>query len=158
MSHDEPSRSGSDRKRRWPSLDAWLLGALAAFGLVGFVVVFGLVLGRAMVGPQATAPAVPEGQPTATAPAVRGEPGPRGERGPPGPPGPRGDAGIRILRQECEGGNCSVQCDNDEVLLTAHCGIGRTPAVYPTEHSALCRTRATARVEVVAACVKAARR
>jgi hypothetical protein len=43
------------------------------------------------------------------------------------------------------------------VLLTAHCGIGRTAAVYPTEHSALCRSRGTARVEVVAACVKQSR-
>jgi hypothetical protein len=158
MRSEESPKSAADRNRRWPSLDAWLLGTLAACGLVGFVVVFGLVLGRAMIGPQAAAPVAHEAQPTATAPAARGEPGARGERGPPGPPGPRGDAGIRILRHGCEGGNCSVQCEDDEVLLTAHCGIGRTPAVYPTEHSALCRSRATARVEVVAACVKASRR
>ena len=50
------------------------------------------------------------------------------------------------------------QCEPDEVLLTAHCGVGRTQAIYPTEHSALCRSRSTARVEVVAACVRAARR
>ena len=51
-----------------------------------------------------------------------------------------------------------MQCEPDEVLLTAHCGVGRQPAIYPTESSALCRSRSNARVEVVAACVKSVRR
>ena len=154
MPSEESPGSAADRKRRWPSLDAWLLGALAAFGLTGFVVVFGLVLSRAMIGPQSAVPPPPKAQPSTALPAARSVPGPRGERGPQGAPGPRGDAGIRILRNDCVGGNCTVQCEDDEVLLTAHCGIGRAPAVYPTEHSALCRSRGTARVEVVATCVK----
>jgi hypothetical protein len=58
------------------------------------------------------------------------------------------------VRRDCGGGNCTVECDDDEMLLTAHCGAGRTPAAYPTDHSALCRSRGNAKVEVVAACLK----
>jgi hypothetical protein len=97
-------------------------------------------------------PGAASAQPAAAC-SVQGRSGPRGN-GPPGPIGPRGDPGIRIVRHDCAGGNCTVECDDDEVLLTAHCGIGRAPAVYPTEHSALCRSRGTAKVEVVVACVK----
>jgi hypothetical protein len=92
--------------------------------------------------------AVPQGTP---------QQGPQGNPGPAGPPGPRGatgDAGIRIVRLACNTGDCTMQCEPNEVLLTAHCGVGRTPAIYPTESSALCRSRSNARVEVVAACVK----
>jgi len=132
------------------------------------VVAFGLVLLRADAPEVAAAPgtAMPVGVisgPDATNRiAAPGPPGPRGDRGPPGPPGPQGpagDAGIRIVRVDCPTGNCTAQCESDEVLLTAHCGVGRAQAVYPTAHSALCRSpRTTAKVEVVAACVKAARR
>jgi len=62
------------------------------------------------------------------------------------------------VRSTCNGGDCSLQCEADEVLLTAHCGVGRAAAIYPTESSALCRSRSNARVEVVAACVKSVRR
>jgi len=50
-----------------------------------------------------------------------------------------------------------LQCEPDEVLLTAHCGVGRSQAIYPTEHSAHCRATGR-RTEVVAACVKSSRR
>jgi hypothetical protein len=62
------------------------------------------------------------------------------------------------VRSECATGNCTLTCDPDEVLLTAHCGVGRAQAVYPTEHSALCRSPGRAKVEIVVACVKTSRR
>ena len=151
---------------RWPSPEVWLLGALGVFGLIGFVVVFSLVTARTASNPQAAAAAAQgpaAAQPLVAAPQAssqKGTPGDRGPPGPPGPPGPRGatgDAGIRIVRSTCNTGDCSLQCERDEVLLTAHCGVGRTPAIYPTETSALCRSRSTARVEVVAACVRSHR-
>jgi hypothetical protein len=151
MRNDESFGSAGSRQRRWPSLAVWGLAALSLFGLVGFVVVIGIVLGRPAVPPQPAAPRAAAAHPVAGVPGPKGDPGPRGERG---PPGPRGDPGVRIVRKGCAGGNCTVQCHDDEVLLTAHCGIGRKSAVYPTEHTALCRSRATAKVEVFAACVK----
>src|SRR5262249_23483155 len=58
--------------------------------------------------------------------------GPKGDPGPPGPPGPKGDPGppgppfgIRIVRSNCDTTNCSVQCGDDELLLTAYCGVRR---------------------------------
>jgi hypothetical protein len=141
---------------------------MGILGLVGFVVAFSLVMARTTADPQAAAHAASRSEPAGTAqgfasplPQAAGERGPAGPQGPPGPPGPRGasgDAGIRIVRLACSGGDCTLQCEPDEVLLTAHCGVGRTQAIYPTEQSALCRSRSTARVEVVAACVRTARR
>jgi hypothetical protein len=114
----------------------WTLGGLGAVGLVGFAVIFVLVLNDTLAAPPAAEPDAVRTTPASTvgaAPSMpaRGEPGPRGERGPAGPAGRPGDPGIRILRSDCVGGNCTVNCDDGEVLLTAHCGIGRTPAIYP---------------------------
>jgi hypothetical protein len=155
----------SKSARRWPSAEVWLLGTLGVFGIVGFVLAFALVMARTTPNPQAatsTAQAAGPAQQLVVAPPQQpAMQGPPGERGPPGPQGPRGangDAGIRIVRSACTTGDCSLQCEPDEVLLTAHCGAGRTPAIYPTESSALCRSRSNARVEVVAACVKSTRR
>jgi hypothetical protein len=155
-------------RRNWASPEVWLLGAMGILGLVGFVVAFSLIMARTTVDPQAAAQGVPRVQaPGAVQSSVTpqqqgvGQPGPPGPPGPTGPPGPRGaagDAGIRIVRLVCNTGDCTLQCEADEVLLTAHCGVGRTQAIYPTETSALCRSRSTARVEVVAACVRATRR
>jgi hypothetical protein len=153
--------------RRWPSAEVWLLGVLGVFGILGFALVFSLVMARTTPNPQAAAAAAqaPGGVQLVTTPsgALQGPPGERGPQGPAGPAGPRGangDAGIRIVRLTCNSGDCSLQCEPDEVLLTAHCGAGRTAAVYPTETTALCRSPRTsnARVEVVAACVKSVRR
>jgi hypothetical protein len=147
--------------RRWPSAEVWLLGVLGVFGLFGFALVFGLVMARTTPNPQA---AVAQGAvqlvttPQGALQGPQGERGPQGPAGPAGPRGANGDAGIRIVRLTCNTGDCSLQCEQDEVLLTAHCGVGRTPAIYPTEHTALCRSRSNARVEVVAACVKSVRR
>jgi hypothetical protein len=138
----------------WPSVGVWAFAALSALGLIGFVAAFALVLTRAAPSPEMSVPQRAGAPQAVGLIGPKGDPGPRGERGPPGASGSRGDPGVRIIRHDCRGGNCTVECDTDEVLLTAHCGIGRTPAVYPTEHSALCRSRGTAKVEVVVACVK----
>ena len=78
----------------------------------------------------------------------QGPPGPVGPLGPAGPEGPPAPAGsspqVRVVRALCEATTCSVQCEQDEVLLTAYCGAARTPAVFPTERSATCRTRTAA--------------
>src|SRR6516165_367749 len=87
--------------------------------------------------------------------------GPKGDPGPPGPPGSKGDPGppgppfgIRIVRSNCDTTNCSVQCGDDELLLTAYCGVRRNAAVIPTERSATCRSPVPANSPLVAACVK----
>jgi hypothetical protein len=147
----DPQKSGTGL-----SPQVVVLGALSVFGLIGFIVAFGLIMARTAPSPQAQVAA-----PVQQFVAGPGEPGPAGARGPAGPAGPRGaagDAGIRVLRSECSTGNCTVECAPDEVLLTAHCGVGRAQAVYPTEHTALCRSPTRAKVEVVAACVKSVRR
>jgi hypothetical protein len=162
MSNEEPAKFGAGERSRQLTLGEWALGALGALGLAGVAFTLGFVLNQNFVNPTSAAPergqAAASAAQTATpgvAFGVKGDPGPRGEPGPPGPRGPAGDAGIRILRQDCPGGNCDVRCDDNEVLLTAYCGIGRTPAVYTSDSSAICRSRTTAKVQVVAACVKA---
>ncbi|MGZ5844867.1 MAG: hypothetical protein ACXWJL_07700, partial [Xanthobacteraceae bacterium] len=59
----------------------------------------------------------------------QGQPGPKGDPGPPGPPGAKGDPGppgppfgVRMARSNCDATNCTVQCREDEVLITAYCG------------------------------------
>jgi hypothetical protein len=132
-----------------------MLGIFSVLGLVGFVATFVLVVMRSPPGPQASR-ALPVVE-TPRVERVVGPPGERGLAGPAGPRGPAGEAGIRVLRNECSTGNCSTECADDEVLLNAYCNPNRTPAVYPTEHSALCRATGR-RIEVVAACVKSSRR
>ena len=166
MSDEQQPPAETKPVSRWPSAEVWLLGTLGVFGLIGFILAFGLVIARTTPDPKAAAPkpdavaATGPQQQLVTVPQGPGQQGPQGNPGPPGPPGPRGatgDAGIRIVRLACNGGDCTLQCEPTEVLLTAHCGVGRTPAIYPTETSALCRSRSNARVEVVAACVKSSR-
>jgi hypothetical protein len=143
-------RSGRKGRQTVASSGVLLLGSLSVAGLLGFVAVFASALSQREIPAQALAQPLPAAA-AAGEPGPKGDPGPRGERG---PPGPRGEPGVRIVRVDCAGTDCSMTCGNDEVLLTAHCGIGRTPAIYPTQQSALCRARGTAKVELVAACVK----
>jgi hypothetical protein len=82
-------------------------------------------------------------------PGPQGPPGPRGEPGPPGPP-----SSIRVVRANCDAANCTVQCADDEMLLTAYCGARRNAAIIPTERSATCRSPVPANSPLVAACVK----
>jgi len=166
MSNEESFGSGTERTKQRRPFDAWVLGALSLCGLVGVIVTLGLIVARTAPNPQALSPRATtpaQSQPAGVQPQqVIGQPGPRGEQGAPGPAGPRGpagDAGIRIARVNCATGNCTVECNNDETILIAHCGVGRAQAVYPTENSALCRSpRSTAKVEIVAACAKISRR
>ncbi len=87
--------------------------------------------------------------------------GPKGDPGLPGPPGPKGDpgppgpiTGIRVVRSPCDVASCTVQCGDDEILVTAYCGANRNAAVILTERSASCRSRVSANSPLVAACVK----
>ena len=91
----------------------------------------------------------------------QGQPGPKGDSGPPGPPGPKGEPGppgppssIRVVRSNCDAANCTVQCADDEMLLTAYCGARRNAAIIPAERSATCRSPVPANSPLVAACVK----
>jgi hypothetical protein len=149
----------AESRQPWASPEAMTLGAVGAVGLLGFAVVFALVLDRRSdprdLAPQAAFQAAPQGiassaQTTGRA-GTKGVPGPRGE---PGPPGPPGDSGIRVVQRDCNVASCTVRCEADEVMLTAHCGTNRMPAVYPTERTALCRTTSGARINAVGACVK----
>jgi hypothetical protein len=91
----------------------------------------------------------------------QGQQGPKGEPGPPGPPGAKGDPGppgpafgIRVVKANCDARSCTVQCDDDEMLLTAYCGARRNAAVIPTERSATCRSQVPANSPLIAACLK----
>ena len=94
----------------------------------------------------------------------KGDPGPPGPAGPAGPQGAQGPPGaapapaVRVLRANCDDAACTVQCGEDEMLITAYCGAKRNPAVYPTERSASCRARGPANTPLVAACAKLAPR
>jgi hypothetical protein len=146
--------NGPEPKRRWSTVDLWMLGIFSALGLVGFIATFVLVVMRS---PGSPAPRALPAVETQRVERVVGPPGERGLAGPAGPRGPAGESGIRILRNECSTGTCTTECADDEVLLNAYCNPNRAPAVYPTESSALCRATGR-RIEVVAACVKSSRR
>jgi hypothetical protein len=154
----EPAKFGAGERTRQLTLGEWVLAGLAVLGLAAVAFTFGLVLNQNFVISTSAAPErVPAGAQTGAQVirGTKGDPGPKGEAGPPGPRGPAGEAGIRILRQDCPGGNCDIRCEDNEFMLTAYCGIGRTPAVFTSDSSAICRSRTTAKVQVVAACVKA---
>jgi hypothetical protein len=96
-------------------------------------------------------------------PGVKGDPGPQGPAGPPGaqglqgPPGPPGPASqTRIIRANCALQSCTVQCEQEEVLVTAFCGIRRKTATFLTENSVSCGITPTpADSPLVAVCVRA---
>ena len=137
----------------WMRPEVWMLGVFSAVGLIGFILTFVMIVLRS--------PNAPVPRPL-TAADMQGFVGPKGNPGPAGPVGARGpvgDTGIRVLRNECVAANCTAECADDEVLLTAYCGPNRTAAAFPSEHSALCRVQpGRGKIEVVAACAKSARR
>jgi hypothetical protein len=53
----------------------------------------------------------------------------------------------------CDAASCIVACGKDEILLTAHCGARKTPAVFPTGQSATCHRHEPASNPLIAACV-----
>lgn len=86
-----------------------------------------------------------------------GEMGPPGPQGAQGPQGPRGPASqMRIVRQNCSETACAIQCNENEVLVTAYCGPLRRNATVLTERSVSCGIVAdSANSPLVAVCVAA---
>jgi hypothetical protein len=111
-------------------------------------------------GPQGdTGPAGPQGLKGDAGPI--GPAGPAGPPGPPGPSGPQGDRGpagpasssVRVVKSDCVSG-CTVQCQDNEVLVTAYCGATRNPAQFLGERGASCGPEASAaNTPLVAVCV-----
>jgi hypothetical protein len=62
---------------------------------------------------------------------IRGLSGPQGEAGPPG-------QGVRVVHSDCQTGACTIECRDNELLVTAYCGPNRHPASFPSERSASC--------------------
>ena len=106
----------------------------------------------------------PQGDPGPAGPqGPKGDVGPAGPAGPPGPPGPAGPQGqagppspsIRVVKSDCVSG-CTVQCQDDEVLVTAYCGPTRNQAQYLGERGASCGpTGSASNTPLVAVCVGA---
>ena len=109
-------------------------------------------------GPQGDAgPAGPKGDIGAAGPAgPAGPPGPAGAQGPAGPQGPVGPVGgVRIVKSDCTSG-CTVQCKDNEVLVTAYCGPTRNAAQFLGERGASCGPEASpANAPLVAVCAAA---
>ena len=93
----------------------------------------------------------------------KGEAGPVGPAGPPGPAGPAGPQGpqgapspsIRVVKSDCTSG-CTIQCQDNEVLVTAYCGPTRNQAQFLGEKAASCGPEASpANAPLVAVCVAA---
>jgi hypothetical protein len=88
-----------------------------------------------------------------------GAKGPTGDQGPAGPKGPSGDRGspgqessLRIVQSNCDQASCTVQCGENEILVTAYCGPKRNAAIIPTDRSATCRARVSANSPLIAVC------
>ena len=81
--------------------------------------------------------------------------GPQGDAGPAGPQGPQGppSPSIRVVKSDCTSG-CTVQCQDNEVLVTAYCGPTRNAAQILGERGASCGPDASpANAPLVAVCV-----
>jgi hypothetical protein len=59
--------------------------------------------------------------------------GPAGRKRTAGPPSPS----IRVIRSDCVSG-CSVECQDNEVLITAYCGATRNQAQFLSERGVSC--------------------
>jgi len=124
---------------------AVLLVGLALFGLGG--------CGQ---GPKGDAgqpgPPGPKGDP-----GVAGSAGPVGPAGPPGPPGAEGppSPSLRVLRNDCLGGSCTLACRGDEVLVSAYCGPTHKPPTFLDERQVLCGLEVTsANAPLVVVCAQ----
>jgi hypothetical protein len=60
---------------------------------------------------------------------------------------------LRVIRTSCETAACTAACDQDEVLVTAYCGPGRSAVTLINERSVSCPRRA-ATGPLVAVCAK----
>jgi hypothetical protein len=45
---------------------------------------------------------------------------------------------VRVVRSNCLSGNCTIQCNDTEVLVMAYCGPNRSAATYLGEREASC--------------------
>jgi len=105
-------------------------------------------------GPQGDAgPAGPQGPKGDAGPVgPAGPPGPQGTAGPVGPAGPPSPS-VRVVKSDCLSG-CTVQCQDNEVLVTAYCGPTRNQAQFLGERGASCGPNASpANAPLVAVCV-----
>jgi hypothetical protein len=132
-------------RRRLIFLALLTLG-LAAFGLGG--------CGQGPKGEAGqTGPQGPEG-----VPGLAGPPGPVGPAGPPGPQGEQGppSPSLRVLRNNCIGGSCTLSCRGDEVLISAYCGPSHKEANFLDERQVSCGIEVTsANAPLIAVCVQA---
>jgi Collagen triple helix repeat (20 copies) len=137
-----------DSSKNMPTKRTALLIALA-LGLAS--------CGQGSPGPKGEAgvagPAGEKGDPGPPGPL--GPPGPKGDAGPSGPPGaPAAATGsLRVIRTSCETAACTAACNQDEVLVTAYCGPGRSAVTLINERSVSCPRRA-ATTPLVAVCAK----
>jgi hypothetical protein len=112
-------------------------------------------------GPKGDAgPAGAQGQKGDPGPA--GPPGPQGPKGDAGPAGPQGPAGaaaaagnVRVVRAACNADGCTVNCEDDELLMTAWCGAARVAATISNDKSATCRRKGAASNPLIGFCIKA---
>jgi hypothetical protein len=124
------------------------------------VVVVALSLWMAGCGQGPKGDAGPPGPPGERGEAgPSGPPGPKGDPGPPGPTGPPGSAAqgasaVRVMRTNCDTGPCTAACGQDEVLVSAYCGPGRTAVTLVNERTVSCPARRAATSPLVAICAK----
>ena len=131
-------------RRRIPL--ALLLLVFAAFALGG--------CGQGPKGdPGQVGPPGPKGdQGAAGPPGPVGPAGPAGPQGPPGPPSPS----IRVVRNDCLSGQCTISCRGNEVLIGAYCGPAHNQATFLDERQVSCGIEVTsANAPLVAVCVQA---
>jgi hypothetical protein len=95
-------------------------------------------------GPQGDqGPRGPQGEKGDTGPAgAAGPTGPRGPEGAKGEPGQPGQ-GVRVVRSNCLAASCTIQCNDNEVLVSAYCGANRNAATFLGERGASCGAAAT---------------
>jgi Collagen triple helix repeat (20 copies) len=127
--------------------------------------VFSLLVAFALAAALAGCGRGPKGDPGPAGPTgPQGVPGPRGAQGQPGPPGPQGQRGlqgspspsVRVLRNACLSGQgqCTLSCQQDEVLVSAYCGPTRHPATFLNERSVSCGVEPNPTdIPLVAVCV-----
>jgi len=103
----------------------------------------------------------PKGDPGPPGPqGEKGDTGPAGPAGSVGPQGPQGPAGpasaIRIIQKSCVSDTCVAECNANEIMVTAYCGVTRKPASFLTERSVSCGVvPSAANSPLVAVCVSA---
>jgi hypothetical protein len=51
---------------------------------------------------------------------------------------------VRIVQSACDRADCTIECRNNEILITAYCGPNRNAATLLGERSASCGVAANA--------------